>query len=131
MIGLGFLDRRHGGPQVGTLSSAISWKCPAGRVLVEIETAIDIELIDRRALVEQRQKGDLRGAQIGQRGLIIGLELHTLQMNALHIHLRDVAGVIAVLRDAVLLLEIVQLFLRQRLQVFGLQGLYKSVSQVK
>ena len=33
------------------------------------------------------------------------------------IDLRDVAGVVAILRDAVLLLEIVQIFLRQRLQV--------------
>ena len=132
VIGIGLLDGRHGCAQVGALVKRdFVEMLQRVDILFEIETAVDIELVDRRALVEQGQKGDLRGAEICQRGLIIGLVLHALQMDALHVHLRDIAGVIAILRNAVLLLEIIQLFFRQRLQVLGLQGLHKSVPQVK
>ncbi len=40
-------------------------------------------------------------------------------MNALQIHLRDIARAVAILRDAVLLLEVVQLFARERQQSFA------------
>ena len=84
MIGFGLRDRlqrRH--CRSGRWSARSGGTDPgASRLSVEIERPVDVELVDRRALVEQRQKGDLRGAQIGHRGLIVGLVLHALQVRA-------------------------------------------------
>ncbi len=93
VIGLGFIHRLHGGAQIGPLGqSDIVELIERRQVIFEIEAAGHVELLDGRARVEQHQHGDLRGAQINQRGFVILLVLHTLQMDALQIHLRDIAS---------------------------------------
>ena len=57
----------------------------------EIERAVHIELLDRRAVVEQHQKLDLGGAEIHRRGFKIGFELDALQVKAIDIDLGEIA----------------------------------------
>ncbi len=76
----------------GRDSTAICRKSSKLRALsVEIERTVDVELLHRRAVIQQRQKLNLRRTQIDLRGLHIGLELDALQLQANQIHLRDVA----------------------------------------
>ena len=62
------------------------------QLVAEIERPADIELLDRRPVVEQHQKLDLGGPQIHHRRFKVGFELRALQLQPVQIHLRQVAG---------------------------------------
>ena len=64
-------------------------------VLSEIEGAGNVELFNRRAVVQQRQQLDFRRADIYRGCLDIGQILHALQIEPHQIHLRDIAGFVA------------------------------------
>ena len=55
-----------------------------------------VQLLDRRAIVEQHLKLDLGGAQVDQGGLHVGFELDALQLQAVEVDLCDIAGFVAV-----------------------------------
>ena len=65
----------------GRAASATVWKRSSGIDAVrEIEAAVDVELVHRRAVVEQHEQRDLGGPQIHLRGLIVRFVLDALQV---------------------------------------------------
>ena len=66
---------------------------------------------------------------VDQRGLVIGLVLDALQLQAVEIHAGDIAGLKAVAADGELLVEIVQVLLAPGSAGLGLQGLDESAAQ--
>ena len=87
--------------------------------------------LDRRAIVQQRQKLDLGGAQIHFRGLHIGFELHALQLQPIEIHLRDIAGFISVATDCQHVVPVSEVLLGQRQHGLCLQRLHECVAQAE
>ena len=132
MIGLGLIDRLHGGAQVWTVRER-------GRVdffgrqnlLREFELAGDIEAVDRRAVVQQREQLDLGGAQIDPRRLQVGFELHALQLQPVQIHLRDIAGFETVRAHGQHLVVVGQVFRGEGHDGLLLQGLHEGIAQVE
>ncbi len=61
------------------------------RIFREFVRPGDVELLDRRAVVEECQQLDLGGPQIDRGGFDIGFELNSLQREPVQIQLRDVA----------------------------------------
>ena len=62
------------------------------QIIAEIEWTCHVELVDRRAVVEQLQELNLGGAQIYDRGFNLRLVLHAQQFDAVQIDLADGAG---------------------------------------
>ena len=128
----GFLHRLHGGLQIRPRGQRHVVELFQGHQIVgEIERPGDVEPLHRRAVVEQRQQRDLGGPQIHLRGLQVGFVLDALQLDAVQIHPRDVAGLKTVAADGQLLFEVVQVLLGQRQQRLGLERLHESVAQVE
>ncbi len=100
-------------------------------LLGKIERSGHVELLHRRAIVQQRQQLDLRRSQIHNRGLHVGLVLHPLQFQPLIIHLRDVAGlqpVVAHCEQAVVIRQILPRQIQHRLL---LQRLHERAPQIE
>ncbi len=99
------------------------------RIFGEFVRPGDVELLDRRAVVEERQQLDLGGPQVDRGGLDIGFELNALQREPVQIQLRDVAGVETRAANPELTIPVSQILLRVVENGFGLQHLHKSVAQ--
>ena len=97
----------------------------------EIERAGDIELLDRRPIVQQGQKLDLGRAQIHRGRFEVGLELDALQLQAIEVHLGQIARLEAVAIHGELAIPIVQVLPGILSHRFRLQRLHKGVSQVE
>ncbi len=67
-----------------------------GEDFLEVEWPGDVQFLDRSAIVEQHLKLDLGGAQVDEGGLHVGFELYALQLQAVEVHLGDIAGFEAV-----------------------------------
>ena len=97
----------------------------------EFERPGDVELLDGRAIVEQRQQLNLGGSQVDQRGLQIGFELHALEFQAVQIDLGDVAGfesLAAYPQQAVVMRQVLG---GQRHHRLLLQRLHERIAEVK
>ena len=58
VIGIGLLDRRHGRAQIGPLVERdFVEMLQRVDILFEVETAVNVELVDRRALGRARPEG--------------------------------------------------------------------------
>ncbi len=99
------------------------------QLLGEIERPRHVELVHRGAVAQHGLQSDLGGAQIHHRRFVIGLILRQLQLDAVQVHTRDVAGFVALAANAELFAEVFQIVLGQRQHLFRLQGLYKSGAQ--
>ena len=83
MVGLGFIDGLRGGLQIRPrLQSDTAKILQRQDAFGELERPRDVELLDGRPVVHQRQKLDLGGSQVGFGGLDIGFELDALQFQA-------------------------------------------------
>ena len=97
----------------------------------EFECPGHVEPLDRRAVVKEHQELDFGGAQIDQRGFEVGFKLNALQLDAVQIHLRDIAGPEARAIDFHFPIPVGQVIRRVLQYRFGLQRLYKSIPQIK
>ncbi len=123
VIDPGLVDGLRGGLQIGAgihrqVAKLVQRHDPVG----EVEGAGDVELVHRRALVQQLQQLDLGGAQVDLRRLVVGFVLHALQLQALQVQLGDIAGGQAIAGDGQFAVEVVQVVLGQRQNGLGLQG---------
>ena len=97
----------------------------------EFVRARDIELLDRRPVVQQGQKLDLGRAQIHRGHFEVGLELDALQLQAIEVHLGQVARLEAIAIHRQLAVPVIQVLPGILAHRFRLQGLDKGVSQVE
>ena len=129
---LGLFDGFGGGlqvrPRIQRLRAHLFHRRDALR---EVEWPAHVEAVHQGPVVEQVQQLYLGGAQIDLRRLQIGFVLHPLQLQAVQIHLRDVAHLEAVAADGQLLVEVLQVVLGQRQHGLRLQGLYEGVAQAE
>ena len=130
MVGFGFAHGLFGGAQVGPqILRRGSQVVELLHVGVEVEGSGDVEAVDGIVVVEHRLERNLGRAQIDLRGGVVGLVLDALQFHALQIHLRDVAGAVAVARDAELPVEVVQVLFGHNLHRFRLENLDEGGAQ--
>ena len=101
------------------------------QVLAEIEASVEIEAVDRPAIIEQGQQVDLGRAQIDQCGLQVGLVLQALQFEAVEIDAGDVSGLEAVAADFQDLVVVVEIVLRELKHSFGLQDADECAAQIE
>ena len=100
MIGLGLQDGLQGSSQVWPLVEGwLAKVLQRLEVVGEVEGADHVELLHRRAVVEQLQQMDLGGAQVHDGRLDLRFVLHTQQLDAIEIDLGDVSGAEAVPAD--------------------------------
>ena len=98
-----------------------------GRKLVgEIERPGDVESLDRRPVVQEHQELDLGRAKIHHRRFEVGFELDALQLQAIQIHLRQVAGLEALAIHVEFAVPVVQVLLRVLQHRFRLQCLVRT-----
>ena len=102
-----------------------------GQDLRVVESPADVQLLDRRAIVEQRLKLDLSRAQVDQGSLHVGFELDALQLQAVEVHLGDIAGLVAVAADSEHAVVELQAFARDRQHGFLLEHLDEGAAQVE
>ena len=95
----------------------------------EIEGAGNVELFDRRAIVQQLQELNLGGAQVDDRRLQLRLVLHAQQLDAIEINLRDVARFQTVAADGDDLVVVVKVALGQIKNRLCFERLHKCRAQ--
>src|ERR1019366_9119513 len=124
------LDGLYGGLQIRPrrLGDAVELFEPQ-HLLLKLKWARDVELVHRRLFVEHHSQGDLGGARVGQRALVIALVLHPLQEHAVQVHARNAAGLQPAAEDRQLLVVVIQVRLRLQEQLLRLQSLYKGRAQ--
>ena len=130
VIGLGLLHGFKRRLQVGTrgqrrLAEAVERIERIG----EIEDPGHVELVQRRAIVQELQQLDLGRAQVNDRRLQLRFVLHAQQLDAIEVDLGDVAGLeprAADLDDLVVVIEIRLGHVEHRL---GLERLHKCRAQ--
>jgi hypothetical protein len=83
----------HRGLQVRTGGeSGVAVLLQRHELFLKVVLSVYIELIDRRAVVQQLEQLNLAGAQVDEGGFEIGFKLRALQLQTVQIHLRQVAG---------------------------------------
>ena len=107
-------------------NSSSGWTWP-----LESNGAGHIEWVHRCPVVQQCQELDLRGPQIYGCRLPVGFVLDTLQLQAVQIHLRNVAGLPTIPIHSQKPVIVSKIILRELQDRFGLQRLNKGVSQAE
>jgi hypothetical protein len=116
----------------GRVSSAIfrnsSWD---NNCSVKSKRSGHVELLNRSAVVKQRTQLNLRGAQVDESGLQVGLILHALQFQPVEIDLCNVAGAETISTDLQDFVVVGQVIIGQLDHGFGLQRRHKCAAQVE
>ncbi len=132
MVGLGFIHGLTAALQVGPgVQGRLPDLVERRQLIGEIEWAGDVELLDRRAVVQQSEQLNLRRAQIDFRRLQVGFILHALQFQPVQVHLRDAARLVALaiyLQQPVVVCEI---FLGEIQDGLLLQRLHEGHAQIE
>ena len=100
-------------------------------LVVEVEVSGDIELLNRRAVIQKHEQLDFRGAQIDLRGLQIGLVLHPLQFQSVEIDLRDVASLQTIAAHVQQVVVVGEVFPGHVEDCFRLQRVHESAAQIE
>ena len=113
MVGFGLFDGLERGFQVGARGQRDGVELVERHDgVLEFEGARDVELVDGRAVVQQSQQRDFRGARVDDGGLVVGFVLRSLEDEAVEIDAGDVAGLEALTIDGQLLVEVIEVVLR-------------------
>ena len=88
---LRLIDGLHGGLEVRPCLERDSAKLRKGRNLLgKVKGPRHVELFDRRPVIQQHQKLDLRRAQVDRGGLHVRFILDALQLQAVQVDARDI-----------------------------------------
>ena len=122
----------HGGFQIGPgVQRDVPEFLERLQLFGEIKRPGNIELLDRRAVVQQHQEWNLGRPQIHQRGFEVGFELNALQLQATQIHLSDIAGRVARSIHAQLPIPIFQVVSGVLKYRFRLQSLNECAAKIE
>ena len=132
VIGTRFIDRLHGGFQIGPfVYSDAAHFVPWRNLLHKIEWPCDVELLDGSSVVQQLQDLDFRRPQVYFGGLQIGLVCYAQQHLAVQVHPSDIPGFVAILADSQFMIEVGQILLCHIAHSLGLQSLHKCTTQIE
>ena len=113
------------------VSSAFCRIPPRDQNLRVIERPDDVQLLDRRAVVEQRLELDLSRAQVDQGSLHVGFELDALQLQAVEVHLRDIARLVPVAAHSEHAVIELEALARDRHHSLLLEHLHEGAAQIE